>query len=99
MGGSTEQISFLNPDRLRIRPADPVQSSRRRSTMGLEDQAENRPPVRDWGSSVFVWGVWCAMAGILCNFVRHFGLNMPMWDDWHIMPWIVGTRSLSWDWL
>jgi hypothetical protein len=68
--------------------------------MGLEQQAEpGRSNVYDWGSGVFVWGVWLAMAAILCNFVRDFGLNMPMWDDWHIMPWIVGTRSLSWDWL
>jgi hypothetical protein len=68
--------------------------------MGLEHQTkESQFSARDWGSGVFVWGVWLGMAAILANFVREFGLNMPMWDDWHIMPWIVGTRSLSLDWL
>jgi hypothetical protein len=56
-------------------------------------------PERDWGATVFVWGVWALM--MLGNI--HFAVTncsfMPFSDDWWMVPAVTGDQPITVEWL
>jgi len=46
-----------------------------------------------------VWGTWAAMVVALIGLVAGLGCNVPFSDDWDVLPWVSGQRSVEWSWL
>ena len=51
------------------------------------------------GAAVFCWGVWFAMTLLAAWFVAAFGPEVPLGDDYAIVPQITGRRPVTLDWL
>jgi hypothetical protein len=49
---------------------------------------------------IFVWAVWTVGTLLLVLHVRHYGRNLPSWDDWGMVPIITGhvPVTLKWAW-
>jgi hypothetical protein len=48
---------------------------------------------------VVVWGVWAAMVVALLAFVTVLGRNVPVQDDWDVLPWLSGEQPVELSWL
>ena len=48
---------------------------------------------------VFVWGVWLAMLLEALDFVSHFGVDVPYFDEWEMIPALTGNQPISLQWL
>ena len=51
------------------------------------------------GARVFAWGVWAMMTLGAIAFVSRYGTDVPVWDDYHIVPALVGARPVTPGWL
>jgi hypothetical protein len=51
------------------------------------------------GAKAFVWGIWGLTASVAIAFVAHFGSNVPLWDDYSIVPQLAGQRPVTPSWL
>jgi hypothetical protein len=51
-------------------------------------------------SSFFVWGLWAAMTVALFWFVAHTAEDVPITDDWSLVPILTGERTAdaAWFW-
>lgn len=53
-----------------------------------------------WLPGLFVWSVWAAFTIASLYFVRHYGINIPFWDEWdEIVPVLAGEQSANFAWL
>ena len=61
----------------------------------------NVAPLRapDRLASAFVWGTWALMLLAALAFVRRYGSNYPMWDDFSFVPYQTGDEPISFAWL
>lgn len=76
--------------------------------MGTTDPSTPSPPaaarptlaqrLAPWGGP-FVWAVWGAMALALPAFVWRFSDNVPIADDWELVPTLTGARPATAAWL
>src|SRR5262249_55062580 len=48
---------------------------------------------------LFVWGVWALMLLALLGYIREYGGNLPGWDEWYVVPYLVGEQPLTASWL
>src|SRR6478736_4424370 len=46
-----------------------------------------------------VWGIWLAMTAAAVAYVGLFGSNVPYSDDWDLIDFITGARSVTLQWL
>jgi hypothetical protein len=51
-----------------------------------------------WQTS-FVWVTWALMFLGALGFVRHYGYNVPRWDEWHAVPALTGNQKLDFTYL
>ncbi len=51
------------------------------------------------GDRAFVWGVWAVMAVGAVAFVARFRTDVPVWDDYIIIPALVGSQPVTPGWL
>jgi hypothetical protein len=51
------------------------------------------------GASLFVWCVWAALLALAVVFVVKFGPNVPLWDDYAVVPQLVGAEPVTLGWL
>ncbi|HEV3119729.1 MAG TPA: hypothetical protein VGY58_21905 [Gemmataceae bacterium] len=52
--------------------------------------------LHSWGPAVFVWGIWAGLVVAALLFVRHFGINLPQWDDYgELVPVLVGEKHIT----
>ncbi len=54
-----------------------------------------RSEVDPSGASLFVWGVWILMMLAALLFVVRYGANLPMWDEWAIIPAVTGGKPIT----
>src|SRR6516162_8487433 len=53
----------------------------------------------DRGAPIFVWTVWGAMVLVTLTFVRTYGTNVPQSDEWCIVPYLTGAKTIDGAWL
>jgi hypothetical protein len=46
-----------------------------------------------------VWCSWAVLFAGLLGFIAHFARNVPFSDDWDVLPWVSGERSVDASWL
>src|SRR4051794_16259413 len=51
------------------------------------------------GASAFVWSVWAGSTLLATSFVARYGMNLPLWDDFHIVSVLIDARPFSVEWL
>jgi hypothetical protein len=51
------------------------------------------------GATAFVWGIWGLSTLAAVTFVAHFGSNVPVWDDYSIVPQLAGHLPVTPAWL
>lgn len=51
------------------------------------------------GARAFAWGVWALMTVGAFAFVVRYRTDVPTWDDYHIVPAVVGARPVTPGWL
>jgi hypothetical protein len=49
--------------------------------------------------AVIAWAAWAAALLAALLFVRHFGSNVPSWDDWDMIPVLTHRQPVDWNWL
>ncbi len=54
------------------------------------------PEASSW---VFVWSVWGVLFALCLTFVARFGGDVPHWDDYSILPQVLGTEPVTLEWL
>jgi len=57
------------------------------------------PARRSWGAVLFVWGIWTALLFAMIQFVATYGTNIPYYDEWDMVPRLVGERRVTPKWL
>ena len=66
----------------------------------MSEPLPDPPPSRAGVLTVlFVWGVWAVLFLFALLFVLVYGSNVPHWDDVNVVPWLVGERPVTWEWL
>jgi hypothetical protein len=52
------------------------------------------------GAAVFVWGIWASLLLILLLWVGRFVPNMPLLDEWYLLPVLMGDAppTPGWAW-
>jgi hypothetical protein len=64
--------------------------------------SEVRAPLRsqpDVEARIFVGLVWLAQSYLLFDFVSTFGLNIPWFDEWEMIPALTGAQEITLEWL
>jgi hypothetical protein len=51
------------------------------------------------GSGVFVWTTWGILLTLAILFVARFGPDVPLWDDYAVVPQLAGERPVTISWL
>jgi hypothetical protein len=51
------------------------------------------------GPLVFVWGTWLLLSWSLWDFVRSYGVNVPHFDEWEMVPVLTGEQPVTLKWL
>jgi hypothetical protein len=67
-----------------------------------EAPAPDQPPGSwrsNWGPLVFVWGIWAALSFWMVTFVATFGVDFPYYDEWEMIPTLVGANPITLGWL
>lgn len=47
------------------------------------------------GAPWFCWGIWLAMTSLAIGFVLRFGPQVPLFDDYALVPALVGEQSVT----
>lgn len=53
----------------------------------------------NWGPQVFVWGIWLALTCMMLGFVKTFGVDFPYYDEWEMVPTLMGAKHITLKWL
>lgn len=61
--------------------------------------AASSAPVLEAGSGLFVWSIWGALLALCLIFVARFGADVPHWDDYTVLPQLIGSRPVTLQWL
>ena len=65
-----------------------------------EPRPPHVPPARpSWDASVFVWGIWALVLLCALTFVWKCGRNIPLCDDWELVPALTGDQPVTLTWL
>ncbi len=51
------------------------------------------------GTGLFVWTIWALLFGIAAIYVIRFGADVPVWDDYAVIPEVTGARPVTLGWL
>src|SRR5437868_5851460 len=51
------------------------------------------------GARTFVWGAWGVLTLAATTMVACYGVNVPVWDDYLIIPTLIGDRPVTIGWL
>jgi hypothetical protein len=51
------------------------------------------------GAFAFVWTLWAVLLAAHFGFVATLAVNVPVWDDWEIVPTLTHNRPLTAQWL
>jgi hypothetical protein len=51
------------------------------------------------GGAIVAWGAWAIMTLGALALVYHYGVNVPTWDDWDMVPTLTGHQPVTWQWL
>jgi hypothetical protein len=54
---------------------------------------------RDLGPQLLVWGVWATMLAALLGHIARYGRNIPMSEDWLMVPPLTGRQPDFWTWV
>src|SRR5262249_11804164 len=54
---------------------------------------------RRLAAGLVVWGLWGLPTAFALAFVGVYGVNVPYWDDWDMVPVRTGRQPLTLDWL
>jgi hypothetical protein len=57
------------------------------------------PPIPEPGAALFVWATWGLLATIAFVEVARFGPDVPLWDDYAVIPRLTGSQPITLDWL
>src|SRR5438874_2145914 len=49
--------------------------------------------------AALVWLLWALLLASALAFVALFGTDLPYWDDWNMIPAVVGRQPISLGWL
>ncbi len=62
---------------------------------------QTRPTRSGWHylAPCAVWCSWVVLFAGLLGFIAHFARNVPFSDDWDVLPWVSGERSVDASWL
>jgi hypothetical protein len=60
--------------------------------------AQARPAV-GWGAGLFVWGVFAVVLLITVAYLVRYSRNLPIWDDFALVPYMLGTDPVTPGWL
>jgi hypothetical protein len=52
-----------------------------------------------WVAPLFVWGTWSGMLLVVLLCIIRYGRNIPLAEDWHIVPALTGNEVDFWGWL
>ncbi|QDV33487.1 hypothetical protein [Tautonia plasticadhaerens] len=58
------------------------------------DRFSHRPDPEP-GASWFCWGIWLAMTALAIGFVCRFGPEVPLYDDYALIPYLVGEQAVT----
>jgi hypothetical protein len=64
--------------------------------------SDDSPPLAssaEPGEGPFVWLVWVSLLALAVAYVVRFGPDVPLWDDYAVVPQLVGTHPVSLGWL
>lgn len=53
----------------------------------------------DPGTGLFVGSIWMAMLVLAVVYVLRFGADVPLWDDYAVVPQLAGTEPVTIGWL
>ena len=51
------------------------------------------------GASLFVWLVWGVLLVVALIYVARFGPDVPLWDDYAVIPQLAGVQPVTPQWL
>ncbi len=57
------------------------------------------PSFSDPGAPIFVWLTWAVMLIAAVAFIIRFGMNIPFWDDFELIPPLVDSKQVTLSWL
>jgi hypothetical protein len=61
--------------------------------------AQSRTEAQEPGARAFVWGVWGTLTLAAAVLVARYGTVVPVWDDYAIIPALVGEQPVTPGWL
>jgi hypothetical protein len=55
----------------------------------------------DWepGAGIFIWTTWATLLTTLLFYVVRFGPDVPLWDDYAVIPQLCGAQRVTLSWL
>ena len=53
---------------------------------------------RDMAGLIVSWGLWAALTAGLFSYVRYYTRNIPVWDEFAIVPMVAGVQPVTLDW-
>jgi hypothetical protein len=56
-------------------------------------------PARRPGVVLVVWGVWALLVLAALFFIKRYGSNIPVLDEWALVPAVTGDQPLTGEWL
>jgi hypothetical protein len=59
----------------------------------------NGPADTVWGPVLFVWGAWGLMLLAALAYTLKYGRNVPVLDDWVMVPYMIGEEPVTASWL
>lgn len=65
----------------------------------LPTHAPDVVPTDDRRARLFVWSCWVAMLATSAYFVLRDGRNIPIQEDWLVVPAATGHQADFWDWV
>jgi hypothetical protein len=67
--------------------------------VGGETPLQDSASGTDFSARCFVLGVWGALLLAALAFVAKYGRNVPVWDDWDMVPALTGQQPVTLSWL
>ena len=56
-------------------------------------------PGSESGAALFTWTIWAGLLAIVLFYITWFGPDVPLWDDYAVIPQLCGSRPVTIDWL
>jgi hypothetical protein len=62
-------------------------------------RGQDDSPISEPGAALFVGSIWGLLAAIAFVYVARFGPDLPLWDDYAVIPQLTGSQPITLEWL